>query len=292
MSRIAYVNGRYLPHAAAAVHVEDRGYQFADGVYEVTQIARGALIDLTAHLDRLERSLDELRMEMPLSRAALEIILREVMRRNRIINGMVYLQITRGQARRDHAFPLHARPSLVVTARAVDPLRFERLAQTGVGVLAFPDLRWKRVDIKTVNLTANVLARQQARESGAFEAWLVDDDGFVTEGAATNAWIVLKNGSIVTRNTGPEILAGVTRQTLIRQIEAKQIRLELRAFTLEEAMGAAEAFITGATLTVMPVVSINEQIVGAGRPGPVATALRADFAAFAEGGNSPGGARS
>lgn len=282
MSRIAYVNGQYLRHSEAAVHVEDRGYQFADGVYEVCQALDGSLIDLAPHLNRLERSLAALRIAMPVSRMALELVVRETLRRNRITDGMVYIQVTRGVARRDHAFPATARSALVVTARAIDMRRFDALAKKGVGVIAMEDLRWKRVDIKTVNLTANVLARQSARERGYFEAWLVDDEGFVTEGAATNAWIVTGDGVVVTRPAGPEILAGVTRETVLRQLAANGVRVELRPFTIAEAQGAREAFITGATLTVMPVVSVNDQPIGNGHPGEFTLALRENFKNFTQ----------
>lgn len=282
MSRIAYVNGRYVPHRDAVVHVEDRGYQFADGVYEVCQALGGSLIDLAPHLDRLERSLAALRIAMPVSRKALELVVSEVLWRNLVRDGIIYIQVTRGMARRDHVFPAASRPALVVTARAIDMRRFDALAQKGVGVVAMDDLRWKRVDIKTINLTANVLARQTAREQGYFEAWLVDDKGFVTEGAATNAWIVTGDGVVVTRPAGPEILAGVTRETVLRQLAANGVRVELRPFTIAEAQGAREAFITGATLTVMPVVFINDQPVGNGQPGEAALGLRENFQNFTQ----------
>lgn len=280
MSRIAYVNGRYVPHANACVHIEDRGYQFADGVYEVVQLRSGNLIDAGPHLTRLERSLHEMQIARPVSPAALMIIMRQIVERNHLRDGMIYLQVTRGVARRDHAFPAQARPALVVTGRAVNYERFEILARSGVRVICLPDLRWKRVDIKTTNLTANVLARQQARAAGAFEAWLVDDAGLVREGAATNAWIVTGQGVAVTRNLGTDILGGITRARLIGALGALNLKLEERPFSVAEAQAASEAFITGATLTVMPVVDIDGQPVGNGAPGPVATMLRARFHEF------------
>src|SRR5271170_653693 len=200
MSRIAYVNGRYLPMRNALVHVEDRGYQFGDGVYEVCEVREGRLIDERRHLARLKRSLDELRIRAPMSPKALGIVLREVVARNRIGYGIVYLQITRGVARRDHAFPVpEVPPSLVVTARALNWARNEALAAKGIAVVSVPDNRWGRVDIKTIGLLPNVLARQAAIDQGARDAWFVDRDGVVTEAASANAWIVTPKGVLVTR---------------------------------------------------------------------------------------------
>ena len=278
MSRIAYVNGRYVPHGAAFVHIEDRGYQFADSVYEVCEVLRGELVDAPRHLARLKRSLGELRIAAPMAEAALILVLREVAARNRVANGYVYLQVTRGVARRDHAFPSPAvRPSVVVTARALSDAKRAATAAKGVAVITLPDLRWKRVDIKTTGLTANVMARQAAREAGAAEAWFVDADGFVTEGAAANAWIVTQVNAVVTRKADGSILAGVTRATLIDLLERKGLELQERPFTVDEAMGAREAFLTGATTLVTPVTTIDGQPVGDGRPGPLATELRRWF---------------
>jgi D-alanine transaminase len=275
MSRIAYVNGRYVPHREAVVHVEDRGYQFADGVYEVCEVFHGVMMDEERHLDRLERSLRELRIAMPVEREALEVILREVVARNRIKNGIVYLQVTRGVARRDHPFPkTPVRPALVVTAKSHNLEAMDAMAAQGVAVIEADDDRWSRVDIKTVSLLPNVLAKQEAVEAGAREAWLVDDDGFVTEGASTNAWIVTKDGVLITRPAEFGILRGITRTTLMDVLEAHQIRYEERPFTIEEAQNAAEAFITSATSLVLPVVKVAGHPVGQGRPGPIATSLR------------------
>jgi len=283
MPRIAYVNGRYLPHAKARIHIEDRGYQFADGVYEVCQIAGGTLVDVTRHLDRLDRSLGELRISWPMGRRALEAVITEVVRRNRVRDGMVYIQITRGEAPRDHAFPPEGtRPSLVVTAKRIDPVKAEARAAEGVKVVTLPDNRWSRVDIKTVGLLPNVLARQQAREAGAGEAWFVDADGMVTEGAATNAWIVTGDGRLVTRHADFAILRGVTRMTLLDAAAKLGLTVEERAFSVEEAKAAAEAFISGATTVVMPVIAIDGAPVGNGRPGRTALALRATFFDVAE----------
>jgi len=283
MSRIAYVNGRYLPHRDAMVHVEDRGYQFADGVYEVCEVRGGRLVDERRHLARLRRSLDELRIRMPMSLAALGIVLREVIARNRIGYGVVYLQVSRGVARRDHAFPVpEVPPSVVVTARALNKARNEALAAAGIAVVSVADNRWSRVDIKTIGLLPNVLARQAALDQGARDAWFVDRDGAVTEGASTNAWIVTAAGTVVTRPADHGILRGITRTVLFDVIKAQGLRLEERRFTLSEAYAAREAFVTAASQIVLPVVRIDDHVIGEGRPGPVATALRREFHRYAE----------
>lgn len=283
MSRIAYVNGRYLPMRAAKVHVEDRGYQFGDGVYEVCEVRGGRLIDERRHLDRLKRSLAELRIRLPMSPAALGIVLREVIAKNRIGYGIVYLQVTRGVARRDHAFPTpEVRPSVVVTARALNSARNEALAAAGIAVVSVPDNRWGRVDIKTIGLLPNVLARQAAIERDARDAWFVDKDGTVTEGASSNAWIVTQAGTIVTRPADDAILRGITRTVVLEAINALGLAVEQRAFTLEEAYAAREAFVTAASQIVLPVVRIDGRPIGGGEPGPVATALRREFHRHAE----------
>lgn len=283
MPRIAYVNGRYLPHAQAGVHVEDRGYQFADGVYEVCEVARGNIMDMTRHLDRLDRSLSELRIAWPMTRRALETVLAEVVRRNRVANGLVYLQVTRGVAPRDHCFPPDGtRPSLVVTAKRTNSALLEKRASDGIGVVTVPENRWERVDIKTVGLLPNVLARQQAKEAGAVEAWFVDGDGTVKEGAATNAWIVTRDGRLVTRPAEFGILRGVTRTTLIDVAARLGLAVEERGFTVAEALQAREAFISAATTLVTPVVAIDGKPVGDGKPGDVALSLRRAFFDVAE----------
>src|ERR1700722_7540463 len=283
MSRVAYVNGRYLPFREARVHVEDRGYQFADGVYEVCEVRDGRLIDECRHIARLQRSLGELRIPLPVSVKALGVVLREVVARNRIGYGLVYLQITRGVARRDHAFPSPAvAPSMVVTARPLNMKRNEALAATGIAVISVPDNRWGRVDIKTIGLLPNVLARQAAIEQGARDAWLVDDDGSVTEAASANAWIVPAAGTVLTRPADHAILRGITRTVLLDVIKAQGLKFEERAFTVKEAYSAREAFITSASQIVLPVVRINDQPVGNGAPGLLATALRREFHRFAE----------
>ena len=283
MSRIAYVNGRYLPRSEAKVPVEDRGYQFADGAYEVCEVRGGCLVDERRHMARLDRSLGELRIARPMSHAALAVVLRETIHRNRVRDGIVYVQITRGVARRDFPFPsADTRPSLVVTARSSDIQQLDDVAAEGVAVVTVPDIRWKRVDIKSVALLPNVLAKQAAREQGAREAWLVDAKGRVTEGASSNAWIVSREGKLITHPVGHEILSGITRSVVIDAIKAQGLAFEERSFTVEEAYAAREAFITSASQTVTPVVRINGRPIGNGAPGLIATGLRRDYHRYAE----------
>jgi D-alanine transaminase len=280
--RIAYVNGRYVRHANAAVHIEDRGYQFADGVYEVCEVARGFIMDMTRHLDRLNRSLGELEIAWPMSRKALQAIMREVVTRNHVENGMVYLQVTRGVASRDHVFPAAVRSALVVTAKRSDPVAALKRAETGIKVITVPENRWDRVDIKTVGLLPNVLAKQKAKLAGAYEAWFVDPDGTVKEGASTNAWIVTRDGKLVTRPAETGILRGITRTTLFDLAAKLGLEIEERGFTVAEAKAAREAFITAATTVVMPVVAIDGEPVANGHPGSIALSLRDGFFDVAE----------
>ena len=275
MSRVAYVNGRFVPHGEGAVHIEDRGYQVADGVYEVWAVLGGKLGDADGHFARLDRSLAELQIAPPMSRAALIVVLRETVRRNRFTEGLVYLQITRGVAPRDHAFPsADTPPSMVVTAHAVDRAAADARAETGVAVITTPETRWARCDIKTIALLPNVLAKQQARAAGAVEAWFVDDLGLVTEGASSNAWIIDKTGALRTRDTQANILRGITRQTLLGIMAREGLKVEERPFSPDEAKEAREAFITGAGALLLPVVRVNGQPVGEGKVGPVAKRLR------------------
>jgi D-alanine transaminase len=283
MPRIAYVNGRYIAHSAAAVHIEDRGYQFSDGVYEVCEVARGHIIDMRRHLDRLNRSLSELSIDWPLTRSALEIVIREVVRRNGVVNGLVYLQVTRGVAPRDHGFPKPGtRSSLVVTAKKIDPSIAVKKAETGFKVITVPENRWERVDIKSVGLLPNVLAKQKAREAGAQEAWFIDADGLVTEGASTNAWIVTREGVLVTRPADRGILRGITRTTLFEVAEKLGLRIEERAFSVAEAKAAREVFVSSATTIAMPVVAIDGETVANGHPGSITLSLREAFFDVAE----------
>jgi D-alanine transaminase len=264
------------------VHIEDRGYQFADGVYEVCEVLKGQLVDAPRHFDRLARSLSELQMKWPMRRPILEQLAREVVRRNRIFEGYVYLQVTRGVARRDHVFPAKDTPSsVVITARYSNRNAAQKTAQQGICVITVPDERWTRVDIKTIGLLPNVLARQKAKEQGAKEAWLLDQAGCITEGAATNAWIITQAGVVVTRFAEQGILRGVTRTTLLEALADLGLKFEERAFTLAEALQAREAFITGATTLVMPVVRINQQSVGDGKSGEYTLKLREKFHNYA-----------
>lgn len=276
MSRTAYVNGRYVPQGEGAVHIEDRGLQFADAVYEVWAVLGGKLADAEGHLTRLERSLGELRIAEPMARAALLQVVRETVRRNRVRDGIAYIQVTRGTARRDHAFPsADTPPTLIVTAKRLDMAAAEHRADAGVAVITVPESRWARCDIKTTGLLPNVLAKQAAREAGAYEAWFVDADGLVTEGASTNAWIIDEAGRLRTRDTGANILRGVTRAALLELARTENLAIEERPFTVEEAKSAREAFITAASTFVMPVVRIDGAPVGEGAPGPVGRRLRA-----------------
>jgi D-alanine transaminase len=272
MPRIAYVNGRYLPIGAPAVPVEDRGLQFADGVYEVVKAVGGRLQDLDRHLDRLGRSLEALAIPMPMSRAALTRVLQETLRRNGLADAAVYLQIDRGVAPRNHLFPKNARPSLIVTVRRASFPKAVELAQ-GVGVITLPDQRWKRCDIKSVSLLANVLAKQQGAEAGCREVWLYDADGLVTEGSSSNAYIVDRAGRLVTRPLGPEILGGVTRAVVLELARAAGIEVVERPFAVAEAQDAREAFLTSTSSLVLPVTRIDGRPVADGLPGPVSREL-------------------
>jgi D-alanine transaminase len=275
MGRIAYVNGRFVPHCEACVHIEDRGYQLSDAVYEVWALFGGKLADPEGHFARLERSLSELSIPMPMSRAALTLVLREAIRRNRVREGLLYLQVSRGVAKRDHAFPtVPTKPAVVITVSAVDRAASEARAAKGVGVVTTPENRWGRCDIKTVGLLPNALAKQKARAAGAVEAWFVDDLGFVTEGASSNAWILDAEGRLRTRDTNANILRGVTRHTLLDVIRQEGLPVDERPFTPAEALAAKEAFITGAGSLVLPVVAVDGKPVGEGKVGPVAAKLR------------------
>ncbi len=275
MTRFAYVNGRFMRHVAASVHVEDRGFQFADSVYEVCAIRDGVLIDERPHLDRLERSLGELRMDLPVARIALGAIARELVARNRVREGLVYMQVSRGRARRDHGFPDPAvRPTLVMTARALDMSRYDAMAGKGVAIITLPEMRWARCDIKSTALLPNVLAKQQAREAGCFEAWFVAPDGTITEGASTNAWIVDQGGRLRTRGLSNQILPGITRGEILSLCRQHGLEYTEVPFTENDVLTAREAFVTAATIGAMPVVQANGLKIGDGKPGPIARKIR------------------
>ena len=276
MPRQAYVNGRYVPHREASVHIEDRGYQFADGVYEVVPVFNGILVDEDLHLDRLDRSLSELRIAEPMSRQALKMVSRELMRRNGLTNGFVYMQVTRGVAPRDHKFPKDARPALVMTTRQVKP-HSQQLLDEGLKVVTVADQRWDRCDIKSVSLLPNILGKQTAVEAGAYEAWQVDQDGMVTEGTSTNAWIVTQDNKVVTRDATHSILNGITRITLLELIRQEGYELEERAFSVEEAKQAKEAFLTSSTSFVLPITQLDGKPIGNGHPGILTGKLRQHY---------------
>jgi D-alanine transaminase len=283
MARVVFVNGQYRPYADAAVPVEDRGYQFADGVYEVCEVRDGRLVDERRHMARLERSMRELKMEPPMGPRALGLVLRETVRRNRVKNGVVYLQVTRGVARRDFAFPKRGTPpSMVCFARSLSRRKGNAKAERGLSVITLPDIRWRRVDIKTTSLLAQSMARQAANEAGADEAWLVDDEGFVTEGGSCNAWLVTQDGTLITRPATDRILRGITREVVMDMARRSGLTVTERPFTAAEAREAREAFQTSASGLVMPVVRIDGAAIGDGRPGPFAKDFRANYHRVAE----------
>jgi D-alanine transaminase len=281
--RVAFVNGRYLPHALATVHVEDRGLQFADSIYEVCAVLDGRLMDEAGHLDRMERSVGALSIHMPMARGALRIVMREMIRRNRLKDGLLYLQVTRGAYKRDHPMPANHRSTLIMTARPIKTAAVEKRRGDGIAVVTSPDMRWQRCDIKTTGLLANVMAKTDARKAGAFEAWLVDGDGYVTEGASTNAWIVTDEGVLVTRNLSPSILAGVTRLGVLSALARGGFNaIEERAFTVAEAYAAREAFVTSASGGVLPVISIDGCRIGEGTPGAATRRIHGLYTQFAD----------
>jgi len=279
MKGVAYVNGAYLPLARARVSIQDRGFQFGDAVYEVWPVRRGAICDADGHMARLMRSLGELHIDAPMNAAALWLVLREVIRRNRVHDGIVYAQISRGATRgRDHVFPTPpVRPTLVVTAKTLDRALRQRRAEQGVKVITLPETRWARRDIKSVNLLANVLARQAASDAGAFEAWFIDADGFVTEGTSSSAFIVDAKGLLRTRPLSNDLLHGVTRAAIMQVARERRLKVSETPFTVAEAKAAREAFITHASNAAVPVIAIDGVLVGDGRPGPIAQALRAAY---------------
>ena len=278
MSPIAYVNGAYVPLAAARISIQDRGFQFGDAIYEVWAVREGRLFDADEHLARLKRSLAELRMAMPMSDASLMAVVREMMRRNRVSTGIVYLQISRGVAGRDHTFPPPGtKPTLVLTAKNLDRRAIAKRMAEGIRIVTLPETRWARRDIKSTNLLPNVLARQTAKESGAFEAWFVDAEGFVTEGTSSSAFIIDAEGRIRTRALSNDLLHGVTRAALLRVARERQMPIIEAAFTPEEALTAREAFISAASNPAIPVISIDGAPVGDGRVGPVTQALQAAY---------------
>lgn len=286
MPRIAYVNGSYTPTRDAAVHIEDRGYQFADGIYEVALFVGGKFWDLDGHLARWNRSLAALKIPAPMSEKALRVVIGKLVSKNRLGDCYIYMQATRGVAARNHPFPIEGTPpSLVITVKPLNLAKLNSNAARGISVITQPDIRWGRVDIKTIGLLPNILAKEEAKKAGAGEAWLVRD-GKVTEGGSSNAWIIDSRGVLITHPLGHEILGGITRQTVMRCAEMLQLRVEERAFSVEEAKRANEAFITSAMNLVTPVVQIDGAKIAGGTPGPVARQLRDAYFAYCAGGDS------
>jgi D-alanine transaminase len=281
LEQIAYVNGSYVPLSEAKVSILDRGFLFADGIYEVAAVLDGKLIDNASHLARLERSVGEIELALPVTVAQIEEIQRELIKRNNLVNGMVYLEVTRGaDTGRDFAFPKGVTPTLVMFTSVKDIINAPS-AKTGIGVITVPDLRWTRRDIKSVALLAQVLAKQAAAVDSAGEAWMVED-GKVTEGGSSSCFILTQDDVIVTRQNGSEILPGCTRKAVVALAEERQLRVEERAFTIEEALAAKEAFVTSATVFVQAVVTIDGKKVGNGRPGPMTDRLREIYVEFAK----------
>ncbi len=279
MARIAYVNGKYINHAQASVHIEDRGYQFSDGVYEYVAFYNRKLLDGELHFKRLERSLKELQIVEPVNFAALRVIVRELIERNGREDGGLYIQVTRGVAKRDHVFPKNVRPALVMTicgAKTPKPNEFEH----GVKVITQPEIRWARRDIKSVSLLANILAKQEASRAHVRESLLVESDGTINEGSASNVFIVTKSGKLVTHQADENILGGITRDVLLRLAHKAGIAVEERAFSVNEAKAAAEAFITSTSINVLPVVKIDDKLVGGGKVGEITKQLQELYNAY------------
>ena len=281
MSRVAYVNGRYLAHHQAAVHIEDRGYQFGDGVYEVVMVLNSQFVDYDGHIKRLYKSLKSIQINIPLSESALRVVMSRMIRLNHLQHGSIYLQITRGVARRDHKFPTDSWPAMVMTAKhlASPPMP----SQKGVAAITLTDERWARRDIKTIQLLPNCLAKQRASEAGAFEAIFVMPDGSVSEGSSSNVWIVNKAGELVTRTANENILNGITRQSVQKIAQAHQLKMVERNFDVAEMLAAQEVFITSATSIVTAVTQIDDQKIADGKIGRISAALREDYLRYATG---------
>lgn len=282
MSRIAYVNGRYIPHSQASVHVEDRGYQFADGIYEVVMVLNGQPVDYDSHLKRLYNSLKLIKIKANFSEASLRIIIARMIRLNHLVNGTIYVQVTRGVARRDHKFPTASQPAIVMTAKLLASMPSP--SQKGVAAITVADERWARRDIKTIQLLPNCLAKQEAAEKGAFEAILVMPDGSVSEGSSSNVWLVTDKGELVTRKANENILNGITRQSVQKIAGMHQLKVSERTFDVAEMLNAREVFITSATSIVTAVTKIDDTVISDGEIGVVSAALREDYIQHAHGG--------
>jgi D-alanine transaminase len=276
MSRISYVNGAYVSHAHAVISMDDRAHYFGDAIYEVIYFKDGQLVDSQAHFDRLVQSLERVRIPALFSQKSLELVFKELIRRNTVRRGIIYFQISRGTGPRDHLFPKQDKPSLLALVRHM-PLKD---ISKGIKVITSADIRWENCNIKCTALLANVLAKQNAVDHGAYEAWFVDHAGHITEGACTNAYIVTHNGEVWTHPAGKEILSGVIRKGLLELAPGLGITIKERAFTLKDIEHAAEAFLSSTTQTVIPVVQVNEQVIGSGKPGPITMKLREAYLAL------------
>ena len=280
MDQIAYVNGSFVPLAEAKVSILDRGFLFADGIYEVSAVLDGKLVDNASHLARLERSVGEIALALPETLTRIVEIQHELIARNQLANGLVYVEVTRGADKgRDFAFPKGVKPTLVMFTSVKDIINAAS-ARTGIGVITVPDIRWARRDIKSVALLAQVLAKQAAAEAGAGEAWMIED-GKVTEGGSSSAFILTQDDVLVTRQNSSTILPGCTRKAVVALAEERQLRVEERPFTIQEALVAKEAFVTSASSFVQAVVTIDGKAVANGKPGPMAARLREIYIDFA-----------
>lgn len=279
MSRIAYVNGSFVPLEEARVSVLDRGFLFADGIYEVSAVLDGRLIDNEAHLARLQRSVGEIDLPLPETLARIKEIQKELIARNSLVDGLVYIQVTRGAAERDFVFPKGVKPTLVMFTMVKDIVN-AAAAKSGIAVKTVPDIRWARRDIKSVALLAQVLAKQAAAEAGCQEAWMIED-GAITEGGSSSAFILTQDNVLVTRQNSSAILPGCTRKAVMALAEELQLRIEERPFTVAEALASKEAFITSASSFVQPVVTLDGQTIASGKPGPVSLRLREIYVEFA-----------
>ncbi len=272
MSRTAYVNGAYVPHAQAYVHIEDRGYQFADAIYEYIAFYNRRFLDADLHLARLRRSLEELAISFPMSDAALKLVMQELLARNTRAHGGLYMQISRGVARRDHPFPACVKPALIMTISGPKTPKASEV-EKGVSVITLPDNRWGRCNIKSVGLLPNVLAKQEASKAKAREAWLIKADGTVTEGAVSNAFIVLEKEGVITHPADAHILSGITRNMVLQLAQENTIAVTERPFTLAEVAQASEAFLTSTSANVLPVVKVENTVIGNGKPGTITQRL-------------------
>ena len=273
MSRVSYVNGEYCDHNISRIHIEDRGFQFADGVYEVFGVINSQVVDYQGHLNRLYKSLNEIKLNSPIHRSAYYYHVKRLISKNQIKNGLIYLQITRGVAQRDFKFPINTKATLVIIAKNLPDDEYDNNFQKGIKIKTTKDLRWKRVDIKTINLLAPVLAKQFAADNNCQEAWLIDDDGYVTEGSSSTAWILKKN-ILYTTPLSNSILNGITRQSLIKGLKKNKIKMVEKKFNIKDIKESDEAFITSATQYVMPVVLVDNFKIGNGKIGKYAKIFR------------------